>query len=134
MIALISRFGLAGLANTAFGLAVIAALDLGFGLDSHLANAAGYGAGMALAFVLNRGFVFRSRESAQTTGPRFVLAALAAFALNQLVLTLALRLLGDADWARLAAQLAGMGAYTVSLFLACRLWVFAPLSPPPPSR
>jgi putative flippase GtrA len=134
VIGLISRFGLAGFANTLFGLTVIAAVDLGLGVPSNLANAAGYGLGVILAFVLNRSFVFRSRERAQVTGPRFVLAAVAAFILNQLVLTLALRILGDAEWARLAAQLVGMGTYTASLFLACRFWVFAPLSPPSPSR
>lgn len=134
LIGLASRFGLAGLANTLFGLAVIATLDLGLGVASNLANAAGYAAGLILAFVLNRSFVFRSRERPGTTGPRFAVAALAAFGLNQLVLALALRGLGDAEWARLAAQLAGMAAYTTSLFLACRFWVFAPLSPASPSR
>lgn len=124
MIALISRFGLAGVANTLFGLTVIAALDLWLGVPSHLANAAGYGAGMVLAFGLNRRFVFRDNAPARATGPRFVVAALGAFALNQLVLALALQVLGATEGARLAAQLAGMGAYTVSLFLACRLWVF----------
>lgn len=134
LIGLVSRFGLAGLANTVFGLAVIAGLDLGLGLDPHIANAAGYAAGLVLAFALNRGFVFRSRERTAATAPRFVLAALAAFALNQLVLSLALQVAGDQAWMRLAAQLAGMTAYTASLFLACRHWVFSPLSPSPPSR
>ena len=134
MVALLSRYGLAGAANSLFGLAVIAALDVGLGVASNLANAGGYAAGLVLAFLLNRSFVFRSQRSAQATGPRFALAALAAFALNQLVLTLALRVLDDADWARLAAQLAGMATYTASLFLACRFWVFRPLSPASLSR
>jgi hypothetical protein len=45
--------------------------------------------------------------------------------LNQAALAGALLLLGSGDAARLAAQAAGVATYTVTLFLACRLWVFA---------
>ena len=130
MTGLIARFGLAGLANTAVGFAVIAALDLGLGLDPHVANAAGYLVGLGMGFAMNRGFVFRSGRRAAESGPRFVLAALGCFALNQAGLAVAAMVLGDADWARLAAQLAGMGIYSVTLFLICRHWVFRPSTAP----
>src|SRR5512140_2111562 len=92
--ALIARFGLAGLINTAAGFAVIAALDLGLGVDPHIANAAGYVFGIALSFVLNRSFVFRHEAGAASTAPRFLAAAALAFALNQGVLWAAGAILG----------------------------------------
>jgi putative flippase GtrA len=122
--ALISRFALAGVANTALGLLVIAALDLGLGVNPHLANAAGYAAGLALSFQLNRRFVFRATASLRETGPRFVVAALCAFALNQIVLVAAQHLLGASDPARAIAQLFAVATYTVTLFLICRFWAF----------
>jgi putative flippase GtrA len=121
---LVARFGLVGLANTVLGLAVIAALDLGLGLDPHLANAAGYGAGLLVGFLLNRSFVFRSKAAVAGAGARFAVAALCCFALNQAALSAAGVVLEQGDWRRLAAQMIGMGVYSVSLFLVCRYWVF----------
>ena len=128
---LLSRFALAGAANTALGLLVIAGLDLGLGLNPHVANAAGYAAGLLLSFQLNKRFVFRAAKPAAFAGPRFLVAAGGAFALNQAALAAALFLLGSGDLARLAAQGAGVATYTVTLFLACRLWVFADRTPRP---
>jgi putative flippase GtrA len=120
----IARFGLAGLVNTAIGFAVIALLDPVLGLPPPLANAAGYAVGMTVGFVLNRGFVFRSRTGLQATGPRYLIAALCAFVLNQLVLHATGLFLGAGPVRHLAAQLAAMAVYTVALFFLCRLWVF----------
>jgi putative flippase GtrA len=125
-ILLMSRFGLVGVANTAIGYAVIAILDLGLKIAPPIANAAGYVVGFGISYLLNRRFVFRSAEKASATGPRYVLAALVAFALNQVVLALATRMLGDGNLAHAASQLAGMATYTVALFVACRVWVFNP--------
>lgn len=122
---LLSRFALAGVANTAVGFLLIAALDLGLGLNPHLANAGGYAAGLILSFQLNKRFVFRAARPGALAGPRFLAAAGCAFALNQAALAGALLLLGSGGVARLAAQGAGVATYTVVLFLACRLWVFA---------
>jgi putative flippase GtrA len=122
--ALLSRFALAGAANTLFGFLVIAGLDLGLGLNPHLANAGGYVAGLILSFQLNRRFVFRAARPAGFAGPRFLMAAGGAFALNQGALAATLALLGSGETARLVAQAAGVATYTVTLFLACRLWVF----------
>jgi putative flippase GtrA len=118
------RYGLVGLLNTAVGYAVILGLDLGLKVNPFAANAAGYAVGLAIGFVLSRGFVFRSRESARSAGPRYLLAVAAAFALNQGVMGLARALLPDAAWGHAASQLAGMASYTVALFLISYLWVF----------
>ena len=123
---LVGRFGLAGLANTLAGFTIIAVLDVSRVVTPPVANAVGYLAGFAISYGLNRGFVFRNAENARVTGPRFVAAAVLAFALNQLALAIASRGLGDDDASRIAAQLLGMLAYTAALFVACRVWVFRP--------
>ncbi|MGH6963502.1 MAG: GtrA family protein [Phenylobacterium sp.] len=122
---LLSRFALAGAANTVFGFLVIAGLDLGLGLNPHVANAGGYLAGLILSFQLNKRFVFRAAKPTALAGPRFLVAAGGAFALNQGMLAAALFLFGSGDAARLVGQAAGVATYTIVLFVACRLWVFA---------
>lgn len=124
MLALLARFGLAGLVNTAVGFAVIAGLDVGLGVEPHLANAAGYAVGIAIGFVLNRGFVFRSGAGWRTTGPKYLAAILIAFALNQAVLFAAGSVLGVEPAMRLAAQLLAMASYTAAQFILFKLWVF----------
>jgi putative flippase GtrA len=120
----LSRFGLAGLANTLVGLSIITALDLGLHAPPSLANAAGYAVGMLCGFVLNRSFVFKSQARARSSGPKYMVGAAIGFGLNQAVLQAALHLLGPGAWQHLAAQVCGMGVYTVSTFLICRFWVF----------
>jgi putative flippase GtrA len=123
-LALISRFGLAGLLTTVVGFAVIAALDVGLGLPPPLANAGGYLVGIPLGFALNRQFVFRHGGAVTRAGLKYVGAILLALALNQFALHLVGGVLGESPAERLAAQLAGMGTYTVSNFVLFRLWVF----------
>lgn len=118
------RYGLVGLLNTAVGYAVILALDLGLKINPFLANAAGYAVGLVIGFVLSRGFVFRSQDSARKVGPRYILAVAGAFALNQGVMGLSRMLLPDAPWGHAASQLAGMASYTGALFLISYFWVF----------
>lgn len=124
--ALVSRFGLAGVANTTIGFGLIAALDVGLHLPPALANAAGYLVGVGVSFVLNRRFVFRSDRAWRATAPRYATVVAVAFVLNQLVLEFAHRALGPGAPQHLAAQLAGMATYTATVFAACRWWVFRP--------
>ena len=105
---------------------MIAGLDLGLGIDPRLANAAGYGVGMAVGYALNRIFVFRHAGAMRETGPKYLGAVAAAFLLNQAALMLASRALGEGAGAHAAAQIAAMGSYTAALFLLSYLWVFKP--------
>ncbi|MFL5297697.1 MAG: GtrA family protein [Phenylobacterium sp.] len=123
-LARVFRFAIVGLANTALGLGLIYALDLGLHVQPQLANGIGYVAGALLSFFLQKTFVFRSSGRLTTAGPRFVAVILAAFALNQLVLLLGLSVLGNGAWQHAAAQLGGAVAYTASSFLAFQFWVF----------
>lgn len=120
----VGRFGLAGLVNTAVGFAVIMALDPVLGLPPALANAAGYAVGLTVGFVLNRRLVFRSDASVAGSGIRFVLAAAAAFALNQGVLYVGGLVLGAGRLPHIGAQVAAMLSYSALLFVLCRSWVF----------
>ena len=115
------RFAIAGTANTAVGLGITLGLQFGAGVPPHLANAAGYAAGLFLGFVLSRRFVFR----AQGSPLRYGIAVALAFALNQVVLAVAGRALGDAPTAAVAAQVLASASYTVLLFMLSRVWVFA---------
>ena len=119
------RYGVVGIANTVVGLAVILAVEFGLKAPALVANACGYAAGFALRFVLNRSFVFRSQGEVTRTGPRYLVAVVIAYGLNLVVLQSARILLPGGDLAHAAAQVAAMGAYTVSLFLLSRYWVFA---------
>jgi putative flippase GtrA len=120
----LARFGAAGLINTGAGFAVIAGLDVGLGMNPALANACGYAVGIGLGFILNRRFVFRSRTGVAASAARYLTAALVAFAINQGVLHLAGIAFGAGGLEHLAAQLTAMAAYTTTLFLICRVWVF----------
>ncbi len=126
LIPLISRFGLAGLINTAVGYAIITGLDVGLHVDPNLANALGYLAGVGVGFILNHSFVFKSAAGRRATGVRYLAVVIPAFLLNQAVLTLAGIVLGPGAVQHMAAQLAGMAWYTITVFLACRFWVFRP--------
>jgi putative flippase GtrA len=127
-LALVARYGLVGVVNTLCSLAVITALDLGLHAPPALANAAGYAVGVAISYALNRRFVFASRARARSTGPRYMVAVGGGFLLNQWVLYLALKALGAGAVQHELAQIAAMAVYTVSVFLACRYWVFRPSS------
>ena len=124
--ALVARFGGAGVLTTAFGLAVIMALDVGLGLDRRLANACGYLAGASLGLVLQKKFVFRQPSHAPGATGRFAAVMLFAFALNQAVLTLAGLALPQDRLGHAAAQLLAMASYTATQFALFRLWVFRP--------
>ncbi len=124
LIALIGRFGLAGLACTLTGFAVIAVLDAGFHVAPTLANLLGYLVGVPLSFALNRSFVFRHEGAASITVGKFLVSVAGAFCLNQVMLRLAGGFLGSGTVPHLAAQLAGMATYTLTTFLAARYWVF----------
>lgn len=119
------RYGLAGVANTLVGFSVIIALDVGLGLDAHLANAAGYAVGVCVSFALSKLFVFKARQTRPRAPLRYVTAVAIAFAVNQGVLTLARLLIPHGPAFDIAAQGAAVVSYTGTLFLLSHFWVFA---------
>ncbi|TAJ71611.1 MAG: GtrA family protein [Phenylobacterium sp.] len=123
-IALLIRFGIVGVLNTIVGYSVIAGLDLGLGVDSHLANAVGYVVGIVFSYFLQRSFVFASQRGHRQTVVSYAIAAGLAFLINQGVLAVALRVIGDLEWQRALAQLVAMASYSIAFFILMRLWVF----------
>ncbi|MFY8210071.1 MAG: GtrA family protein [Caulobacter sp.] len=119
------RYGVAGVFNTLVGFSIILALDLGLGLAPHLANAIGYAIGVCVSFVLSKVFVFKARQTARAAPLRYAVAVVAAFALNQGVLTLATRVLPEGALWSTAAQGLAIASYTAALFLLSHFWVFA---------
>ncbi len=119
------RYGLAGVLNTLVGFSVIIALDVGLGLDAHLANAAGYAVGVCVSFALSKLFVFRARQTRPRAPLRYITAVAIAFAVNQGVLTLARLLTPHGAVFDIAAQGAAVVSYTGTLFLLSHFWVFA---------
>jgi putative flippase GtrA len=114
-----------GAVNTGIGLSVILLAEFGLKAPPVVANAAGYAVGLAVSFVLNRGFVFRSEAGVSAAGPRYLAAVAACYGLNLLVLQGMRAVLPPGDLAHAAAQLCAMGAYTLTLFALSRYWVFA---------
>lgn len=115
------RFSLVGVANTALGYAIIlTAMALGAG--DYLANALGYGLGLSVAYLLHRRFTFgQSWGADRTEAIRFAVTAALSFGVNLAVL----RAAREAGYiGHPLAQLAAMGAYSVSFFLLARSWVF----------
>ena len=92
------------------------------GLRPAWANAGGYLIGWTASFILARNYVFGNNQSWTSTGPRYVTAALGAFLANQTVLEIATRVANHL----VIAQLVAVTVYTISLFFACRFWVFRP--------
>jgi putative flippase GtrA len=123
---LLARFGGAGLITTAVGLALILTLDVGLGVDRRLANAAGYLVGASLGLVLQKTFVFRQTTPTRGATGRYVAVMVFAFALNQVVLTLAGLALPQDRLGHMLAQLLAMGTYTATQFALFRFWVFRP--------
>lgn len=122
--ALAARFGLAGMINTAIGMSITLVLDVALGVAPALANAAGYAVGILVSWILQRRFVFRSRDAGWAAKTRYVTTIALAFAVNQAVLWAMPLLVGDSRPARVASQVVAMASYTVVQFILFRLWVF----------
>jgi putative flippase GtrA len=115
------RFLLTGVANTAIGLLVVIACAHWLGWSPYVANAAGYAAGFAFGFVLNRGWTFGDRRKMAVTAPRYALAFVLSYAANLAVLATTLHVLA---WPAALAQALALSTYSLMFFLLCRYFVF----------
>ena len=120
----ILRYGLVGLANTALGLTVILAVKFLLHAPPIFANACGYGVGIVVSFLLNRGFVFRSQAKVGAAGLRYGVSVALAYGINVLVLILAEKGLPSTPLFQACDQLFAMGSYTISLYVLSRSFVF----------
>lgn len=118
------RYGAVGVLNTVVGFSVILALELGLKWSAAWANAGGYLIGVMFSFVLSRVFVFGRGRSLRSAAPRYVIAVLTAFGLNQLVLFAAGHWVPRGPLGQTVAQGAAAVSYTATLFLLSHYWVF----------
>jgi len=116
------RFGIVGLANTAFGLTMIfCAKFAGFGDIS--SNFFGYCCGIILSFLLNSRWTFRFQGKAVPAFLVFCLILLASYLLNLTAVMIALRVMGINSY---LAQAIGIIPYTLASYIGCRFLVFRP--------
>ena len=114
-------FGLVGLANTVVGYATIVLFMEGMDWSPFLSNAMGYAVGLTMGFALNRALTFRGVGSNHGTFYKYVLAFIASYGFNLVVLWGSMTLFADM---RLVAQLLAMVGYSVLFFLLCKFYVF----------
>lgn len=125
------RFGMVGVVNTALGLSAIYALMFFLGTGPALANFVGYGLGLAVSFALNRVWTFRSALPMAHVLPKYLLVAASCYLLNLGAVLACTSYLSANPY---LAQPVGMAVYTVSVFLSCRWFVFAPRSSVTPTH
>lgn len=118
--ALLGRYAMSGLANTAVGVSVIYAL-MWQGVGPYVANVAGYAAGLLFAYFNSRSYVFRFSGSHRAGILRYLAAFCLCYGLNMAVLALALQVLGWPAW---LAQGAGIVTHAALMFLLSRYFVF----------
>lgn len=116
------RFLASGALNTLVGLGIIA-IGLALGLEANAANFVGYSVAFALAYLVQRGWVYSGRRGHPV---RFMMAAGLSYAANLIVLN-ALLFTGALP---ILAQLGGMVTYTMSSLLLSSLWVFTQRTSP----
>lgn len=125
------RFGAVGLLNTGIGLCAIW-VAMWVGVSPILSNAIGYAVGLVVSFSLNRSWTFRRKDRGVAQGRaggvmadmrRFLLAFMAAWLLNVSVVWIGLQ---TTEISPYLLQIAGISAYTVSIFVLCRMFVFRP--------
>lgn len=125
----LGRFLAAGVLNTAVGLAVILALDLGLGAPPAIANAIGYAVGISFGWLLQRRFVFQADRADWGMRGRYLVVVAIAFAVNQAVLMAMHQVVGASREMHVVAQLCAVGTYSVTQFLLLKIWVFGARKP-----
>jgi putative flippase GtrA len=117
----ITRYMGSGVINTIVGFAIIlSAMAAGF--SPMVSNIFGYAVGFTLGFILSKKFVFRSDGHFVSESIRYLIAFIAAFLFNLLVLYLSLNYL---RFEAVSAQIIAAVSYTLLMYLLTRLFVFS---------
>jgi putative flippase GtrA len=114
------KYAGSGVVNTAVGVATIAMFSA-VGVPPGWANAAGFAVGLVCSFVINGRFTFGQQKLEAQHAVRFIVAFVASYAANLMVLLLLLH-----RWQAgvVFAQLAAIAVYSVSMFLLMNHFVF----------
>ncbi len=115
------RFSLVGFINTTIGLmAIYFAIEV-LNATPYIANAIGYVIGFIVSFILNNLWTFRNTNPLLEVLPRYMITLIISYILNLLVLTIAIKNLNTDPF---ISQLFGVSAYTLTMFLSCKYYVF----------
>jgi putative flippase GtrA len=68
--------------------------------------------------------VFQTKSAGLAEGAKFLIATALSFGANQLVLLIALSLLGREPTMRALAQLTAIATYSTLQYALCKFWVF----------
>jgi putative flippase GtrA len=118
--ALLGRYAVSGVANTAVGVLAIYTL-MWLQVSPYLANLLGYAAGLLFSYFNARNYVFRFSGGHGGGSLRYALAFGTCYGLNMAVLAVGLETL---RWPAWLAQGAGIGVHTTLMFLLSRYFVF----------
>lgn len=116
----ILRFAVIGMLNTSAGVAIIFFCYKVVGLSLIASNAAGYGVGVVLSFVLNRSWTFGVSSNNFKTVINYLVLVGAAFVLNMLVIKHLISL----DLPYWGSQIAGVVTYSTVVFLGMKHVIF----------
>jgi putative flippase GtrA len=116
----LGKFLSVGVLNMLVGLLVIYACKWFFHAGDVTANALGYGAGLVNSFALNSRWTFGYRGPQLPAIVKFLAVALVAYAMNLLTVLLLIRYGVDSY----IAQALGIPPYTLTTYLASKLFVF----------
>ncbi len=92
----IARYGVSGVLSALTHLVVGLGASVLLGLPPVPASTVGFAASVAVSYLLQRAWVFRSGMAHTVTGPRFLTVTAAAFGLNTAILWIGVSLLGGA--------------------------------------
>lgn len=116
----IARYLMAGAINTLAGYGVFLALFRLCQVRPEIANVLAYAVGLAIAFTLNRYYVFKGASMTPRAAVRFVVGFGLSFMLNMATLALLIRGGMHAE----IAQIFAMSVYTVSFYLINKVYVW----------
>jgi putative flippase GtrA len=128
------KFVVVGIANTFVGLLAIYLCKWLLGFGDALANISGYMIGLAVSFLLNRGWTFRHSGAVLPALARFLVIFALAYLLNLATVLIAIHSFGVNSY---LAQGIGIAPYTVFFYLGSKYFAFRPASarreqmPPP---
>jgi putative flippase GtrA len=117
------KFVVVGVANTLAGLFLIYLCKWLLGFGDVMANSCGYSIGLALSFILNRGWTFRHCGPVLPALAAFLAIFILAYVSNLATVLLAINSLAMNSY---LAQASGILPYTVIFFLGSRYVAFGP--------
>ena len=117
------KFVIVGVANTLAGLFVIYLCKWLLGFSDALANISGYVIGLAVSFLLNRGWTFEHSGAVLPALARFLAVFALAYLLNLATVLVAIHSFGVNSY---LAQALGIAPYTVFFYLGSRYFAFRP--------